>query len=420
MQPIEGSVMPPSASTPSLTSDPGGHFFGTPQTMERFETAFYAPMLSDWRNYETWSEDGSKTAYQRANTKLYKQLLAEYEEPAIDPATKDADQRFRRPSHRRRRFLRRRLNESLSPMRRKLSRLLSRFPASSTRTVRSAYGRSSPRLFSNTKGEIMPSQSAPSSAGSDPEPSSSRPRKPRSGGRAARAAQAKQALASAGSAYAKPRRNTVGGLNIVSDEALEQIHEASIHILENFGVEFMAQDARDTFVHAGALADDETGRVRVGRELIDAALATCPSYFELTPRNPDRRMRLGENFMNFTLVAGPPSVHDEINGRRSGGMTDYVDLVKLAQSFDVIHAVGNQPVAPMELPANTRHLDTYFANLRYTDLSFHASAIGEERALDAIDMMAISRGMTREQLKTDPSLATVISVNSPAQRSTAP
>ena len=57
--------------------------------MERFETAFYAPMLSDWRNYETWSEDGSKTAYERANT-LYKQLLTEYEEPAIDPATKDA------------------------------------------------------------------------------------------------------------------------------------------------------------------------------------------------------------------------------------------------------------------------------------------------------------------------------------------
>jgi trimethylamine---corrinoid protein Co-methyltransferase len=72
---------------------PGGHFFGTLQTMERFETAFYAPMLSDWRNYETWSEDGSKTAYQRAN-KVYKQLLAEYEEPAIDPATKDAINEF--------------------------------------------------------------------------------------------------------------------------------------------------------------------------------------------------------------------------------------------------------------------------------------------------------------------------------------
>ena len=259
----------------------------------------------------------------------------------------------------------------------------------------------------------MSAASAQSGAKSDAEPSSSNRRTARSGGRSARAAQAKKALATAGRAYTKPRRNTVGGLDIVSAEALEQIHDASLHILENFGIEFMAQDARDTFVRAGGLADDETGRVRLGRDMVEAALVTCPSYFELTPRNPERKLRLGENFMNFTLVAGPPSVHDEIKGRRSGGMTDYVDLVKLAQSFDVIHAVGNQPVAPMELPANTRHLDTYYANLRYTDRSFHASAIGEERALDAIDMMAISRGMTREELREDPSIATVISVNSP-------
>ena len=45
-------------------------------------------MLSDWRNFETWSEDGSKTAYERANT-LYKTLLAEYEEPPIDEAIRD-------------------------------------------------------------------------------------------------------------------------------------------------------------------------------------------------------------------------------------------------------------------------------------------------------------------------------------------
>lgn len=238
-------------------------------------------------------------------------------------------------------------------------------------------------------------------------------RRSRSGGRSARAAQAKQAAASAGNAFTKPRRNTMAGLAVVNDEALEQIHDASIHILENFGVEFMAQDARDLFVKAGGIADDETGRVRIGRDMVEAALATCPSYFELTPRNPARKLRLGENFMNFTLVAGPPSVHDEIRGRRSGGMDDYIELVKLAQSFDVVHAVGNQPTAPLELPANTRHLDTYFANLRYTDRTFHASAIGEERALDAIDMTAIARGMTREELKQDPALATVISVNSP-------
>ena len=41
---------------------PGGHHFGTAHTMARYETAFYRPLLSDWRNFETWQEDGARTA----------------------------------------------------------------------------------------------------------------------------------------------------------------------------------------------------------------------------------------------------------------------------------------------------------------------------------------------------------------------
>jgi trimethylamine--corrinoid protein Co-methyltransferase len=68
---------------------PGGHFFGTAHTLERFETAFYAPMLSDWRNFETWQADGSRTATERANT-IWKRLLAEAVPPPLDPAIADA------------------------------------------------------------------------------------------------------------------------------------------------------------------------------------------------------------------------------------------------------------------------------------------------------------------------------------------
>ncbi|AXI53355.1 Glycine betaine methyltransferase (plasmid) [Pseudoseohaeicola sp. NH-UV-7] len=67
---------------------PGGHFFGTAHTLARYETAFYKPILSDWRNFETWEEDGAKTATQRANT-IWKQLLREYEKPPIDPAVEE-------------------------------------------------------------------------------------------------------------------------------------------------------------------------------------------------------------------------------------------------------------------------------------------------------------------------------------------
>jgi trimethylamine--corrinoid protein Co-methyltransferase len=67
---------------------PGGHFFGTRHTQDRYKTAFYAPVISDWRNFETWTEAGAPTAVEKAN-RVWKERLAAYEEPAIDPAIRE-------------------------------------------------------------------------------------------------------------------------------------------------------------------------------------------------------------------------------------------------------------------------------------------------------------------------------------------
>lgn len=64
---------------------PGGHFFGTPHTQARYRTAFHRPMISDWRNFETWTEAGRPEAPARA-IHLYKEFLAAYEPPALDDA----------------------------------------------------------------------------------------------------------------------------------------------------------------------------------------------------------------------------------------------------------------------------------------------------------------------------------------------
>jgi trimethylamine---corrinoid protein Co-methyltransferase len=62
---------------------PGGHFFGAAHTQSRYRNAFFAPMISDWRNYESWRESGSPSAYDTAE-KLYKQRLEAYQAPAIE------------------------------------------------------------------------------------------------------------------------------------------------------------------------------------------------------------------------------------------------------------------------------------------------------------------------------------------------
>ncbi|MEL6981872.1 MAG: trimethylamine methyltransferase family protein, partial [Actinomycetota bacterium] len=64
---------------------PGGHFFGTEHTQSRYTSAFLEPLVSDWRNWETWTEAGRPEAATRANTTA-RALLEAYEPPPIDDA----------------------------------------------------------------------------------------------------------------------------------------------------------------------------------------------------------------------------------------------------------------------------------------------------------------------------------------------
>jgi len=64
---------------------PGGHYFGTSHTMERYDSAFYSPIVSDWTNFEAWKEAGSLDSAQRANA-IWKQAINDYEQPPLDPA----------------------------------------------------------------------------------------------------------------------------------------------------------------------------------------------------------------------------------------------------------------------------------------------------------------------------------------------
>ncbi len=64
---------------------PAGHFFGEAHTQSRYTNEFYGPMVSDWRNWETWTEGGAPDARTRANG-LAREILDQYEPPPIDDA----------------------------------------------------------------------------------------------------------------------------------------------------------------------------------------------------------------------------------------------------------------------------------------------------------------------------------------------
>jgi trimethylamine--corrinoid protein Co-methyltransferase len=71
----------------------GGHYFGVQHTQARYQNAFYAPFVSDWRNYEAWQLDGSVWTPERAH-RIYKQILAEFEAPEMNGDHQEELRRF--------------------------------------------------------------------------------------------------------------------------------------------------------------------------------------------------------------------------------------------------------------------------------------------------------------------------------------
>ena len=202
-------------------------------------------------------------------------------------------------------------------------------------------------------------------------------------------------------------------LEPLSGNQLGAIHEASMTVLEDYGIEVLSERVRASFRGAGARVDDSHGIVRPDRELVLDLVARAPGAFSLTPRNPNRRLEVGGAHIHFGMVSGPPNVHDCVNGRRPGNFADYERLVQLGQTFNAIHFFGNQSVAPIDLPAQTRHLDTYRASLILSDKVFSAVPIGRGRVRDAVEMVARARGLSLGELAISPSLFGNININSP-------
>ena len=72
---------------------PAGHFLGCSHTMRNYQTAFFDSALSDSENVESWEERGSLDMAVRAYER-WNRLIAQYEEPPIDPGVDEELQAF--------------------------------------------------------------------------------------------------------------------------------------------------------------------------------------------------------------------------------------------------------------------------------------------------------------------------------------
>ncbi len=205
---------------------------------------------------------------------------------------------------------------------------------------------------------------------------------------------------------------------VISEDELEAIHQTSLQILEEMGIDFMHEGAREILRQAGAEVRPGVERVRIPRELILQAIKTCPSEFTLHARNPERNIAIGGKNLAFAQVASPPNCSDMQGGRRAGNQQDFRNMVKLAQRYDIVHCTGGYPVEPVDLHSSIRHLDCLSDIAKLTDKAFHAYSLGQARNLDGLEIVRIARGISAEQLEREPSLFTIINSSSPLRLDT--
>ena len=193
---------------------------------------------------------------------------------------------------------------------------------------------------------------------------------------------------------------------------MASIHENALKVLETLGIKVLLPEARALYAQAGALVDDATEIVRLGRDIIEATLASCPRSFEGFGGDPGRGVDFSAGSLVFIGGSSCPNVSDLERGRRPGSLADFLELIKLSQHFDVLHVLGNH-TEPQDVPVHLRHYAMMRAQLTLSDKMPIVMARGTAQVEDSFAMIRLARGLSEEDFRKRVHTYTVINSNSP-------
>jgi trimethylamine--corrinoid protein Co-methyltransferase len=199
-------------------------------------------------------------------------------------------------------------------------------------------------------------------------------------------------------------------LELLPPEQIETLHNASMRILEEVGLDFLDDEALDLWRQAGAKVDRAKQHVWLDRALVLELVARAPTSFTWLARNAERNLTIGHNSINFSPQGGTVFVANLEFGRRPGRLEDYEKLLKLVHMCNVLHVTGEQMVVPHDVDISARHLRRLQRAITLTDKALMEAAHGRVIPNDSLEMARLVFG---DPLPADPVLAGVINVNSP-------
>lgn len=207
-------------------------------------------------------------------------------------------------------------------------------------------------------------------------------------------------------------RNPFTPQRVFSDDAVAAMHENALKINETLGIKVLLPEARALYRQAGALVDEDTQMVRIGREIIAQALKSCPRSFPGFGADPGRTVDFTPGSLLFLGGSSCPNVSDLERGRRPGSLADYIELIKICERFDVLHISGNY-IEAQDVPVHLRHYAAMRAQLTLSGKMPYVHARGQGQVEDAFAMIRLARGLDEREFRQAVRCHTVINSNSP-------
>lgn len=198
--------------------------------------------------------------------------------------------------------------------------------------------------------------------------------------------------------------------NTLTDEQIQLVHENTMRILEEIGVEFSYDPAVDVFKKHGQKVEGH--RVYFQRAFVEEMVKKAPKEFVLHARNPENNLVCGGENTIFMPGYGAPFIHDVHGKRRNASLEDYDNFVKLAGASKNMHMTGGNVVEPQDVQDEIRHMHMVYSHITNSDKCFMGSSSGYEKAKDVIDMTAILHG-GHDVIKEKPALICLINSVTP-------
>lgn len=176
---------------------------------------------------------------------------------------------------------------------------------------------------------------------------------------------------------------------VLTDDDIIKIHENSLKIMEEVGVVLTYEPARELLVKHGAKVDGK--KVFLPRNMVEEKLKTVPSSFTVYSRNPERNVTFDTETTHFVGPGGAASVMDLDRGRRPSKKADFIELVKLYHSLDLID-MHHHPCELNDVPEKDRHLELAYQIMKYSDKPFMGMIFGPQQARETLEMVAMTFG----------------------------